>query len=157
LAPDLVTRCCLPLLLLVSFGACADRGVVTASYGTLAEARQAGAIASGRIPEGLPPGTREMREAFDPGMDRRWGLFDFPAAEGAHLKALLEASERPLGGDPAEPPRRIEWWPLVLRGAPDDERIRATGLRTYRSRDGELTFAVNWNQGRAYYWTAAAK
>ena len=30
---------------------------------------------------------------------------------------------------------------------------KATGLRAYRARDGELLFVVQWNQGRAYYWS----
>ena len=32
------------------------------------------------------------------------------------------------------------------------ETIAATGLRAYRNTTGEYLFAVNWNQGRAYYW-----
>jgi hypothetical protein len=148
-----VTRFLPLLLILISIGACADNDVVTASYATLAEARQAGAISRGRIPEGLPPGTREMREAFHPGIGRRWGLFSFPAAEGSYLRGLLDASEISVQGMEIEPPRRIEWWPLLLRGALDAERLRSTGLLTHKSRDGQLILAVNWNQGRAYYWT----
>ena len=48
-------------------------------------------------------------------------------------------------------PGRIEWWPVILRGTLDAERIQATGLRAYRARSGGLVFAVNWKQGRAYY------
>ena len=132
---------------------CRDLEVMTASYGTLAEARQAGAMTAGRIPQGLPPGTFEMREAFDPDTNRRWGLFNFPPAEAAALKTLLEQSEHSLAGHRCEAPRRIEWWPPQLRGALDDARITATGLRAYHSTDGALVFAVNWNQGRAYYWS----
>ena len=133
---------------------CRDLEVITNSYSTLAEARQAGAIISGRIPQGLPPGTREMREAFDLDTNRRWGLFDFPPAEAPVLKALFQPAEHQLAGQRCDAPRRIEWWPAQLRGDLEAERIRNTGLRAYRSADGELVFAVNWNQGRAYYWAA---
>jgi hypothetical protein len=40
----------------------------------------------------------------------------------------------------------------VLRGDLDAARIAATGLRAYRSKSGDLVFAINWRQGRAYYW-----
>jgi hypothetical protein len=141
------------LVVLVA-AACSDLDVVTASYGTLAEARQSGEIQRGWIPEGLPPGTFELRSAHNLDTNARWGLFSFPPAEASHLKALLDPSEFPLQGQQCNPPRRIEWWPIQLRGSLDAERIGATGLKAYQSADKALVFAVNWNQGRAYYWSA---
>lgn len=124
----------------------------TNSFATLADAREAGAVEQGLVPEGLPPGTREIRQAHVPGTAQRWGIINFPPGEGGVLRALLVADELTLDGRRCDIPARIEWWPIVLRGALDDERIRLTGLRAYRTRDGELIFAVNWSQGRAYYW-----
>jgi hypothetical protein len=49
------------------------------------------------------------------------------------------------------PPRRIEWWPQLLRERLDHDQIAATGLRAYPAREGDLIVLVNWNQGRAYY------
>lgn len=141
------------LLILVGLSGCRDLDVVTASYASLAEARAAGEVQKGWIPEGLPPGTYEMRSAHNLDTNARWGLFSFPAAEAPQLKTLLEPSEFPLQGQHCDPPRRIEWWPILLRGRLDAERIAATGLKAHRSADGALLFAVNWNQGRAYYWS----
>jgi hypothetical protein len=138
--------------LLAAVGACADREVVTASYATLEEAVREGAVIDGRLPRNLPPGTREIREAYDRIGPRRWGLFEFPSDEGESLRAML-GSEVPFGGKRCNPPRRIEWWPLQLRGQLDEERLLATGLRAYQARSDDLIFAVNWRQGRAYYWT----
>ncbi len=138
-------------VLLLSSG-CRDVDVVTASYATLAEAEAAGAVREGWLPAGLPPGTYEIREAHDPRSPRRWGLFNFPPDEEHAMRGLIGA-ERPFAGLQANPPRRIEWWPVLLRRELDQERIAATGLRAYESRDGELIFAINWSQGRAYYWT----
>ena len=45
---------------------------------------------------------------------------------------------------------------MVAAAAPrelDHDRIMATGLEAYAAREGNLIFAVNWKQGRAYYWT----
>jgi hypothetical protein len=149
-----IRRVAVLLLVLLVASACRDLEVVTASYANLAEARQAGAVAWNRVPEGLPSGTTDMREAFNADTHVRWGLFSFPVAEAATLKALLEPSEFSVSGQECRPPRRIEWWPILLRGSLDAEAVAAAGLKAYRSRDGALIVAVNWNQGRAYYWSA---
>lgn len=132
--------------------ACRDFDVVTASYRTLADARAAGAIERGWVPDGLPEGTYELREAHDLDSNRRWGLFNFPPGEADALRDLLEHSETSLEGLRCDIPSRIEWWPVLLRGRLDPERIRTTGLRAYRARRGDLLFVVQWEQGRAYYW-----
>lgn len=141
------------VLVVLAGAACRDLDVTTASYGTLSEARQAGEVQRGWIPEGLPAGTFELRVAHDVDTNARWGVFSFPPAESSHLKALLGPAEFPLQGQQCNPPRRIEWWPILLRESLDAERIAATGLKAYLSTDRALVFVVNWNQGRAYYWS----
>jgi hypothetical protein len=148
-----VRRAAASALVVIAAAACSDLDVVTASYGTLAEARQAGEIERGWIPQGLPPGAFELRSAHNADTNARWGLFSFPPAESSHLKALLAGPEFPLQGQQCNPPRRIEWWPIQLRGSLDAERIAATGLKAYQTADETLVFVVNWNQGRAYYWS----
>jgi hypothetical protein len=44
---------------------------------------------------------------------------------------------------------------VLLRGRIDDERVAATGIKAYRSASADLVFLVNWQQGRAYYWSSA--
>ena len=132
---------------------CSGINSQTNSFATLAEARQAGAVAKGWIPEGLPPGSHDLREAHVPGTADRWGIVNFPDTEAGALRALLQADEIPLAGQRCEIPARIEWWPVALRGQLDAERLAATGLRAYRTKDGALIFAVNWKQGRGYYWS----
>ena len=140
------------LVLILSVGACRDLDVVTESYATLQEATAAGAIDRGWIPRGLPPGSRELRSAHDLDSNRRWGLFNFSQTESSSLKSILGA-EISLAGQSCNPPRRIEWWPLLLRENLNHDAIAATGLRAYGAREGNLVFVVNWAQGRAYYWT----
>jgi hypothetical protein len=102
----------------------------------------------------LPPSARDIREAHDPESRRHWALFSFTPAEADHLRALIGAQEVSVDGQTCDVPGRIEWWPLILRNQLEAERIRATGLATYRSIAGDLLVAVNWSQGRAYLWTA---
>jgi hypothetical protein len=140
-------------LLLAGAIACSDFDVVTESYATLEEARKAGAIERGWIPDGLPPGTTDLREAHDLDSNRQWGLFMFPPGEADVLRRLLQTDEVSLTGRTIDIPGRVEWWPVLLRGALDDEKIKSTGLRVYRSVRGNRVFLVNWSQGRAYYWS----
>jgi hypothetical protein len=137
---------------LMPVSACADRNVVTNSYATHDEAVRAGALNQGWIPGGLPTGIFDIREAHDLDRTRRWGLFSFPRDDEDALAGLL-GPQVSVDGETCDPPARIEWWPLLLRGVLDDERLATTGLKVYRPENERLTFAVNWNQRRAYYWS----
>jgi len=139
-------------VLALSAGGCKNIDVLTETYATLAEAQAAGAVERGWLPRGLPPGTYELRLAHDVDSNRRWGLFNFPPDQADALRALA-AQEISLDGLACNPPGRIEWWPILLRRQLDGERIKATGLRGYAAKEGDLILAVNWAQGRAYYWT----
>ena len=141
------------ILCLALLSACTSVNARTMSYGTLAEARQAGAIEKGWVPPGLPEAVVELRVAYVPEGFQRWGLFNFPAAGVDGLRAMLKREELSLQGVRCEIPARIEWWPVLVRGDLDAERLAATGTRAYQSRDGKMIFLVNWTQGRAYYWT----
>jgi hypothetical protein len=143
---------CRAFLLLAALAGCAGLNSQTYSFATLDEARQAGAIANGWVPEGLPRSSYDIRVAQLPKTSQHWGIINFPRSEEPVLRSLLQAQEIPLDGVHCDMPARIEWWPIVLRGELDASLVAATGLKAYRSKSGELMFAVNWNQGRAYYW-----
>jgi hypothetical protein len=145
---------CAAIGIAVTVSACAGINSQTYSFATLDEARRAGAISHGWIPEGLPPGSHDIRVAQVPDTSQHWGIINFPAAEEGVLRALLQPAEVSLTGEHCDMPGRIEWWPVVLRGELNGERLAATGIRGYRAKAGQLLFAVNWSQGRAYYWQA---
>jgi hypothetical protein len=149
-----VQRILLAAALLAALSAGCGDDVVTESYATRAEAEQAGAVARGWVPAGIPRSAEGLREAHDLDTNRRWGLFDFNPSEGATLQAMLRPGEISIQGQRCGIPARIEWWPVLLRGALDDETLKAAGLQAYRSTDGKLIVIVNWAQGRAYYWGA---
>jgi hypothetical protein len=130
--------------------ACSGIQLQTGVYQTLEEARLAGAIDHGWVPRGLPASASDLREGHLHN-GQLWGVFSFEAARRAALEALV-ATEITGGTVECDPPGRLEWWPPILRSPIDLERVRLTGFRLYRGRDGQLTFAVNWAQGRAYYW-----
>jgi hypothetical protein len=140
------------LAVAIAVSGCRDVDVVTETYATLSEAQTAGAADRGWLPRGLPPGTYELRLAHDLDSQRRWGLFNFPPDQGDRLRLVL-GDEISFNGLTANPPGRIEWWPVALRDQLDGERLKATGLRGYAMKDSDLIFAVNWAQGRGYYWS----
>ena len=141
------------LAALVVVAGCSGLDVKTATFANMSEAQPA--IAEGLMPPGLPRSSFELRAAYVPGGTQRWGILNFPAAGAEELRALLQPEELSLTGVRLDIPPRIEWWPVQLRKALDDERIKATGAKAYRSKSGNLLFVVNWAQGRAYYFTPA--
>ena len=142
------------LLIACAAAACAGQNVRTDSFATMKEAHERGAVRRGWVPAILPEGAYELRAAYDPDGWRRWGILNFrPAdADADALRRQLATEETSLAGMRLDIPARIEWWPIALRNALQPDMIAATGLRAYRARSGNLVFAVNWNQGRAYYW-----
>lgn len=132
--------------------ACSASNVETSTYATVAEARAAGAIENRRMPAFIPEQAYELRAAYAIDGEQRWGLFNFRPDHADALRAVLQPEEVSLAGTVMEVPGRIEWWPVILRGTVDAERATATGLRAYRSTSDSFVVAVNWDQGRAYYW-----
>lgn len=131
----------------VLVGACSDLRVKAGVYANLDEVRRAGA---GRwVPDGLPSSTSDLREGHLPD-GRQWGAFTFPVPDAAAVRALLGA-EITTGTLSCDPPGRLEFWPRVLMSPVDVARVRSTGFALYNGRDAR-TYAVNWGQGRAYYW-----
>lgn len=149
------TRRLAAVALLVAAAGCAAERVNTMSFASFREARDAGAVARGWVPAVLPEGAYELRAAYEPDGWKRWGILNFRAGDTAALRAVLEAGEVSLDGTRIDIPGRIEWWPLALRGTLDHESLAATGLQAYRATDASFILAVNWAQGRAYYWATA--
>ena len=131
----IAARATLMLLAAVAGGAgltgCRNIDVITESYASLAEAQAAGAVDRGWLPKGLPPGTRELRVAHDLDSNRRWGLFNFPPAEGDALRRQIGAElsvRRPVLPSPA--PHRVVAGPAPRAArARTDQGHRAAGLR----------------------------
>jgi hypothetical protein len=141
--------------LLVAAGICAagcsgsPLSVKVGVYNTVDEARKAGAMSSGWIPDGVPPGAGDLRVGHLAD-GRHWGVFSFTPPEETMVRALI-GTEITSGTLSCEPPRRLEWWPRLLLSPVDVDKVRSTGFHLYRAA-GERTYAINWGQGRAYYW-----
>jgi hypothetical protein len=113
------------------------------------------AVDAGLMPVGLPPSSYELRAAYVPDGWQRWGIINFPGEGAADLRSILNPEEISLEGIRVDIPPRVEWWPVQLRQTLDDARVKATGVKAYRSQNGRMIVVVNWSQGRAYYWTVS--
>lgn len=147
------TRRLAAVALLVAAAGCAAE-VHTMSYASFREARDAGAVARGWVPAMLPEGAYELRAAYEPHGWKRWGILNVRTGDIEALRAILDPDEVSLEGTRIDIPGRIEWWPVALRGALDPQSLRDTGLQAYRVKDSGFIMAVNWPQGRAYYWAS---
>jgi hypothetical protein len=128
---------------------CGDLRVKVGVYDNLDEARAAGAIAAGWVPDTLPKSTSDLHEGHLPD-GRYWGVFTFARADEAAVRAIV-GSEVTTGTLTCDPPGRLEWWPRIVQSPVNVERVRSTGFQIYRGGDAR-TYVVNWGQGRAYYW-----
>ena len=144
----LLTRAVCALLVAVVTG-CSDLRVKLGVFNTAAEARTGGAIAAGWVPDGIPASATDLRAGYLPD-GRHWGVFAFQRSDEAAVRALTR-DEITSGTLACDPPGRLEFWPRVLHTPLDVERVRSTGFRVYRGADARL-YAINWGQGRAYYW-----
>lgn len=144
-----------PFVLIAALAGCASEQVSTMSFASWREARDTGAVERGWVPAMLPEAAYELRAAYEPDGWRRWGLMNFRAEDADALRAILDPAGFSLEGTRIDIPGRIEWWPVAMRGALDHQALAATGLQAYRVRDSRLILAVNWSQGRAYYWATA--
>jgi hypothetical protein len=102
------------------------------------------------VPAALPADAADLREGHLPD-GRHWGVFTFTARDADAVRGLLgpEITATPPSCDP---PGRLEWWPRLLNTPIDLEGVKSTGFRLYTERGGQRAFAINWGQGRAYYW-----
>jgi hypothetical protein len=146
--PVLTVLTVLMVLMVLSGCAGSPLSVKVGVYNSAAEARSAGAIGSGWVPEGLPGAATDLREGHMPD-GRHWGVFAFQPADEPAVRALVQ-TEITSGTVNCDPPGRLEFWPRVLHSPVDVEKVRSTGFRLYSG--GGRTYAINWGQGRAYYW-----
>jgi len=129
---------------------CSDLRVKEDIYTNLDEAKASGAVQAGWVPAGVPAGAADLREGHLPD-GRHWGVFTFTPRDADAVRALV-AAEITARPPECDAPGRLEWWPQLLRTPIDLERVKSTGFRLYTERGGQRAFAINWGQGRAYYW-----
>jgi hypothetical protein len=132
------------------------------SYQTLADADKAGEIARGWIPDDLmPSSSRAIRLVEELSPSREWCAFEFLPADSQNLKKNLKSVDTlPPSVRRVRSPG-VSWWPAVLKGNLDVERIHKEGFELYvverpanSVNTGIYLFALDRSKGRGFFhWT----
>lgn len=116
----------------------------------MAEARRAGAVDRGWLPDILPDTSTNVREVHNIDSSETWCAFELTEAESARLRAKMSV----LG--PAEAARRtirspgVAWWPRALQGTLDQRALDRAGITLYGS--GRFLFAFEGSSGPSYMY-----
>jgi hypothetical protein len=129
-------------------------------YPSLAEAAKDGAIARGWIPdEFLPRSSRSIHELHDLSPSREWCAFEFVPADSQNLLANLQHVDVLPTSVRHVPSPRLSWWPSVLLGNLDVEKIHKAGFDLYfveRPASSLTTahwlFAIDFSRGRGFFY-----
>jgi len=129
-------------------------------YPSLADADKAEAISHGWIPDDLlPASSRAIHSVVEVSPSREWCAFEFLPTDSQNLRKNL----KPVGALPPSvkriPSPGASWWPVVLNGKLDAEKIRMAGLEIYvverpaTSVNREIfLFAIDWAKGRGFFY-----
>ena len=144
------------VLLVVAARACTVYETPVEEYPSLAEARAAGAIDRGWIPDFLPPNATHLREVHRIDSNERWLAFTAPLPE---LRAMA-SQLAPLSYESARRTANRSWvvggdWPPEL-----SKRFwhtpRSTSLLSYHiSKAERYCVAIEWRTGRGWGWSCA--
>ena len=131
-------------------------------YASLADVRKAEASAQSWIPDDLlPASSRTIHVVGELSPSKEWCAFEFLPTDSQNLLKNLKSLD-------ALPPRvkyvrspRVSWWPSVLEGNLDVEKIHNAGFQLFvveRPANsvvmGIYLFALDLSKGRGFfYWT----
>jgi hypothetical protein len=143
------------VLLVVAERACTVYETPVEEYSTLAEARAAGTIARGWIPDFLPPNATHLREVHEIDSIERWLAFTAPIPELRTMASRLA----PLSYEDARRTAVHRSWVVGGDWPPElSKRFwhtpRSTSLLSYHiSRAEQYCVAIEWRTGRAWGWS----
>jgi hypothetical protein len=131
-------------------------------YQTLADADKAGEITRGWIPDDLmPSSSRAIHLVEELSPSRGWGAFEFLSADSEKLLRNLKSVDAlPSPVNHIRSPH-ASWWPSVLKGNLDVEKIHKAGFQLYiverpanSVQMGIYLFALDSSKGHGFlYWT----
>jgi hypothetical protein len=128
-------------------------------YPSLADAGKAGAITRGWIPDDLlPRSSRAIHEVHEISPSTEWCAFEFLPSDSQGLRKNLKNIEALPPSVRRVPSPGVSWWPAVLKGNLDVEKIHRDGFELYvverpaTSVTTEiLLFALDWAKGHGFF------
>ena len=130
-------------------------------YQTFADADRAGETTRGWIPDDLiPSSSRDIHLSEQLSPSKEWGAFEFPPGDSEILtRNLKSVGALPPSVQHVRSPG-TSWWPEVLRGDLDLNKINKAGFQIYiverpanSATNGIYLFALDRSRGRGFfYW-----
>jgi hypothetical protein len=128
-------------------------------YPSLADAKRDGAIDRGWIPDFLPESSRAIHELHDISPSTTWCAFEFLPADSQALRKSLKSAGAPAPSVRLVPNPGKSWWPAVLAGNLDIEKIHGAGFELSTvvtpetpSTNEVLLFAIDWSKKRGFLY-----
>ena len=129
-------------------------------YPSLADAKKDGAIDRGWVPDDLlPDSSRDIHEVHDISPSTEWCAFEFLPADSQRLRKNLKSADTLPASVRRVPNPGVSWWPVVLKGNLDAEKIRRAGFNLYVFETPStsvttdvLLFAIDWPTGRGFFY-----
>ena len=129
-------------------------------YGSLADADKAGAITRGWVPYYLPESSRAIRELHELSPSTEWCTFEFSPRDSEGFRKTLSNLHALTPSAKRIPNPRASWWPAILTGNLDVEKIHRSGFELYVVERPETSvtteislYAIDWANGRAFFYS----
>lgn len=126
-----------------------------AYYSSLADARRDGAIDRGWIPEILPESSSNIHELHEVSGGRTWCAFDFAQTDWETFQGKLKQQNAVAPVSRIAAPN-VAWWPAVMTGEFDVDRIQTAGLELYAfARPGNqevVLFMIDLRNRHAFFY-----
>lgn len=129
-------------------------------YPSLADADKAEAITHGWIPDDLlPHSSHAIREVHELSPSREWCSFEFLPAEWQSPKKDFKSVDALPPSLMHVPNPGVSWWPAVLRGNLDVNKIHSEGMSLYLVErpatsvtTDVLVFAIDGAKGHGFFY-----
>jgi hypothetical protein len=147
---------CVALACILVMG-CGDRRNLF--YPALADADKAGELTRGWIPGYLPKTSRAIHLVEQDSASTEWCGFEFSPSDSQELRKHIKTVDALPPSVRQIPSPGGSWWPAVLKGNLNIEKIRDEGFELYmveEPADSVSTwidlFAINWSKGRGFFY-----
>lgn len=128
-------------------------------FSSLADATKAGESDRGWIPEYPPKTARAIHITEQLSPSKEWCGFEFLPNDSQNLRETLKRVDAFPSSVRRLPSPGATWWPAMLKGDLDVQRIHKDGFELYiveTPADSVSTwvnlFAIDWAKGRAYFY-----
>lgn len=146
------------IVLIVLCAGCRNSHDTDAFYTSRTEAEKSGEFDRGWLPDFMPESSHAIHIAYDLSPSKVWCAFEFSPADSEKLINNLQRIDRLTVWTSRVPSPQVKWWPQLLAGKLDMQKIERSGLMLYSTsrplsqvENEKLLFAIDQN-GRGFFY-----